>query len=256
MDWLRLVAAGVLIPVFPLSLLFNGLISRVPSSLGQAVAMVALPLAGVGLLSSASGGRLPLVQGRGWTALVLVTAVLYAFRAVSVRDVTIWARLMGTSGLSLVWVISGQSHRLAPTALATLAWSTPAALLLIFAGVLAERTGGSYLGLQGGLARATPRLSGLLTVSALALVATPVFPSFFALLRVFGTLPVSWVWPVLALVLTWGWSIGAFLQRLLFGSYHGERIPDLGGVATSSGAVVLVVFAASAVMWSRAWIGI
>lgn len=256
MEWVRLAVAAVLLPVFPTSLVFNALLNWTPTWWARAAAVIALPQAGVALVGSAPSTRLPLVHSPGWIALVIFSSVLYAFRAISVREVAIWARLMATSGLSLVWILVAPARGGHSMAVAALAWSVPAALLMIFAGLLSERTGGAYLGLQGGLATVAPRMSAVLTLSALALVATPVFPSFFALLQVFDLLALYWLWPLLVVLLVWGWSVGSFLQQLLFGAYRGERIPDLGPVGASSGAVVLGGLAISAVIWSGAWTGI
>lgn len=256
MEWVKLAVASVLLPVFPSSLVFNILISRAPTSWGKAAAVVLLPAVGVWLVTSVPSARLPLVHSGGWIVLVLFSAVLYAFRAISVREISIWARLMATSGLSLLWILDVARRGEHTMAVAVLAWSVPAALLLVLAGLLAKRTGGAYLGLQGGLASVAPRMSSLLTLSALALVATPLFPSFFALLQVLGQLKLSWLWPLLALLLIWGWSLGNFLQQLLFGPYRGERFSDLGAIGTSSGAVVLLLLVVSAVLWRGLWIGI
>lgn len=256
MEWARLAVAAVLLPVFPASLVFNALLDWTPTWWGRAAVVVVLPQAGAAVVGSAPSARLPLVHSQVWIALVIFSAVLYAFRAISVREVSIWARLMATSGLSLVWTLDFPRRGGHSMAVAALAWSVPAALVLIFAGLLSKRSGGAYLGLQGGLATVAPRMSAILTLSALALVATPVFPSFFALLQVFDLLPLYWLWPLLVVLLVWGWSIGSFLQQLLFGAYRGERIPDLGSFSTSSGAVVLSLLALSAVIWSRVWIGI
>lgn len=256
MEWLELVLVGMLLPVFPASVVFNAVIRWTPTGWGKAAAMILLPEVGVALLPSISSARVPLVHSRGWIVLVAFSALLYAFRAISVREISIWARLMATSGLGLVWIFEATHRGRDVMAVAVLAWSVPAALLLVLAGLLTERSGGAYLGLQGGLARVVPRISSLATLSALALVATPLFPSFFALLHVIGVLRLFWLWPLLLVLLVWGWSLGGFLQQLLFGSYSGERFPDLGTLATSSGAVVLSLLVVSAVVWSGAWIGI
>jgi NADH:ubiquinone oxidoreductase subunit 4 (subunit M) len=256
MDWIRLALAATLLPVFPLSLVFNAFVGRLPTWWARAAAAVVLPQVGVELVRSLPSSRLAIAQSTGWIVLVAFSAILYSFRAVSVRELSIWARLMATSGLGLVWIFDLPHQGDRYMALAALAWSVPAALLLVLAGLLGERSGGAYLGLQGGLASAAPRMSGLLTISALALVATPVFPSFFALLRIFELLNVSLLWPLLLLLLIWGWSIGSLLQRLLFGTYCGESFADLGVLSTFSAVVVLVFLVLAPVMWSRAWIGI
>lgn len=255
MEWAKLAAAVILLPIFPFSLIFNRLITWSPGGWGRAVALIALPQAGIGLIGTVPRPRLPLLHSRAWILLAVLTAIFYAFRAVSVREVTVWSRFMATSGLTLGWVLlatRGTTHGMPVQALA---WSVPAALLMILAGLLTSRTGGAYLGLQGGLAMVLPRLSGLLTLSALALVATPVFPSFFALLQVFALVRLSWLWLLLVVLLIWGWSLGSFLQKLLFGGYHGESMPDLGVLSVWTGVVILFLFALFGVMWSGAWIG-
>lgn len=257
MDWVTLSIAAMLLPIFPFSLIFNRLIAWMPGWLGRAAAVIALPEVGIRLIDTVPKNRLPLLHGRAWIALVLFTAALYALRAISVREITIWARLMATSGLTLVWLLkvprSGVPHGLAAPALA---WSVPAALLMVLAGVMTRRMGGAYLGLQGGLATVLPRLSGLLTVSALALVATPLFPSFFALLQVAALVSLSWLWLLLVVLLLWGWSLGSLLQRLLFGRYHGEEIADLGALGAWAGVVTGSLLALIGFIWGRVWIGI
>lgn len=256
MDWLTLALAANFLPIFPFSLIFNRMISLAPGYWVQAAALIVLPQLGIRLMDLLPQSRLPLAHSSFWTGLVMFTAVSYAFRAISVQDVAVWARLMATSGLTLGWIL--RMPHTAPHAMSTLvlAWSVPAALLTIFAGLLAARAGGAYLGLQGGLATVLPRLSGLMALSALAVGATPVFPSFFALIHAFRVLPLAWFWPLLLLILIWGWSVGSFLQELLFGTYRGERMPDLGAVGTGLGAAALVFFALSGPLWSGVWIGI
>lgn len=256
MDWLLLALAAVLLPVFPFSLLFNRLISSAPGYWMQAAAVVLLPQLGIRLMDLLPQSRLPFLHGSSWIGLVIFTAMFYAFRAISVRDVAVWARLMATSGLTLAWLL--RMPQTAPSAMPSLAlaWSAPAALLTILAGRLAARAGGAYLGLQGGLATVLPRLSALMALSALAVGATPVFPSFFTLIHVFLVLHLSWLWPLLLLILIWGWSVGSFLQELLFGTYRGERIPDLGAATTWLAASAVVFLALSGPLWSGIWIGI
>jgi NADH:ubiquinone oxidoreductase subunit 5 (subunit L)/multisubunit Na+/H+ antiporter MnhA subunit len=257
MEWIILILAAILLPVFPLSWIFNRLIDSAPGPWGRGLAILVLPQLGILLLYHTGPLMpLPLLAQRIWLMVVLFTAVFYAFRAVSAREISIWSRLTASSGLTLSWLLVVSGTPLHAVQLFALAWSLPAALLMLWAGMLSQRMGGAYLGLRGGLATELPRLSGLITVTALALVATPVFPSFFALLQVFQLLDLSWLWPLLLLLMIWGWSIGKFLQDLLFGIYRGEPLVDVGGGMTSVGAGVLVLFALFGLIWSGAWIGI
>ncbi|WP_312262681.1 hypothetical protein [Candidatus Igneacidithiobacillus taiwanensis] len=257
MEWIILFLAAVLLPVFPFSWIFNRLVESAPGPWARALAILVLPQLGVLLLyKTGPHASLPAPFWRVWLMLVLFTAIFYAFRAVSARELRIWARLTASSGLTLAWLLMASHAEMVAVQLFALAWSLPAALLMIWAGMLSQRMGGAYLGLRGGLATELPRLSGLITLSALALVATPVFPSFFALLQVFAVLSLAWLWPLLLLLLIWGWSIGKFLQDLLFGIYRGEPLTDIGVATTGLGAGVLLLFALFGLLWSRAWIGI
>ncbi len=256
MNLVLFLLSGVFLPLFPLSWLFNRLVASAPGGWAKALSILVLPQLGV-LLLWASG---PWFSGisNPWhglvAALALCTAILYAFRAISVREITIWARFMATSGLALAWlqVLAGVS--VAQVQLSLLAWSIPGALLCLWAGELARRMGGAYIGLSGGVARVLPRLSALLATGALAATATPVFPGFFALLKTMGTLPAGWILFLLPVLFLWGWSIGRFLQDLLFGVYRGTAVEDLGTAGTWAGALVLLVFAITGLFfWGATW---
>ncbi len=256
MEWILLILSAILLPVFPLSWLFNRLVDTAPGCWGRALAILVLPQLGILLIYTVPTVPLPTSLEQIILLLVLFTALFYAFRAVSVREVTIWTRLMASSGLTLDWILVAAGTNVHGVQIFALAWSLPAALLLVWAGLLRQRMGGAYLGLQGGLATVLPRLSSLMTLTALALVATPIFPGFFALLQVFHLLAVSWLWPLLILLLLWGWSVGRFLQDLLFGSYQGESMEDVSYGLAAGGFAVLFLFALSTLIWSGIWTGI
>jgi len=257
MEWIVLFLAAILLPVFPLSWVFNRLVGSAPGPWGQTLAILILPQFGILLLyHSGPLVLMPLALQRAWLILVFFTSVLYAFRAISVREIGIWTRLMASSGLTLDWLLVASGSGVHAAQIFALAWSFPGALLMLWAGQISARMGGAYLGLQGGLATVLPRLSALITLSALALVATPVFPSFFALLWVFHLLDPGWTWPLLLLLLLWGWAAGRFLQDLLFGIYRGEALIDLPIGTTWLGASALFLFALSGLIWSGVWTGI
>lgn len=233
--------AGILLPLFPLSWLFNRLLAALPVGWPQALAIVVLPQLGLVALHfsevSAQGLGPWGLYGSLWA---IVSALFYAFRALSARELGVWTRLLASSGLALGWLDWWGGAPLSAVRIFVLAWSVPAALLFLLAAALTRRLGGAYLGLQGGLVAALPRLTASLTVSALALLATPVFPGFFALLRGFWHLPLAWVPLLMFLPLLWGWAAGRFFQDLLFGDYRGEAVADLGRGSTLLVGLTLV----------------
>lgn len=229
MAWALFLLATMLLPLFPLSWVFNRLVTSLPGGWAQAVAVVVLPQLGLEILRfSPTPESLPpswRLYGSVWA---VVSALLYAFRALTAREVGIWTRLLVSSGLALVWLDWWSGTSVASVQLFALSWSLPAALLLLLAAALTRRLGGAYLGLQGGLVAVLPRLSASLTLSALALLGTPLFPTFFALLGGFGRLPLAWVPLLMPLPLLWGWATGRFFQDLLYGDFRGEPMADLG----------------------------
>ena len=242
MVWVLGLLATVLLPLFPMSWAFNRLLTGLPGGWPQAVAVVVLPQAGLWLLRfSPIAQSLPpswRLYGGLWAVF---SALLYAFRAITAREVGIWTRLLASSGLALAWLAWLSGAPLVTIQIFALAFCVPAALLFLLAAALTRRMGGAYLGLQGGLVEALPRLSASLTMTALALLGTPLFPAFFALWRSFSQLPLAWVPLLMPLPLLWGWATGRFFQDLLYGDFRGEPMPDLRWGA--SVLIGLVLFA-------------
>lgn len=229
MAWSLCLLATMLLPLFPLSWVFNRLVTSLPVGWGQAVAVLVLPQLGLEILRfSPAPEALPpswRLYGSLWA---VASALLYAFRALTAREVGIWTRLLASSGLALAWLDWWSGAPLASVQIFVLSWSLPAALLLLLTAALTRRLGGAFLGLQGGLVAVLPRLSASLTLCALALLGTPLFPTFFVLVRGFGRLPLAWVPLLMPLPLLWGWATGRFFQDLLYGDFRGEPVADLG----------------------------
>ncbi|MBU2812109.1 hypothetical protein HF669_12240, partial [Acidithiobacillus thiooxidans] len=99
-----------------------------------------------------------------------------------------------------------------------------------------------------------PRLSVLISLTALAATATPIFPNFFALLQAMESLPIIWMPLLLLVLLLWGWTVGRLLQDLLFGIYHGDAVHDLSVAGTWLGGLTLGVFALVGIFWGGIWI--
>ncbi|MGD8576908.1 MAG: hypothetical protein PVG13_07450, partial [Thiohalophilus sp.] len=93
-------------------------------------------------------------------------------------------------------------------------------LMALLGASLERRFGAAYLGLYNGLAHSLPRFSGILAIVVLAVIATPLFPGFFAMfsliLKSIPTAPaislgVAIVW------LLWSWAGARLLQGLIAG---------------------------------------
>ncbi len=239
---LCLLAASVL-PLFPLGWVFNRLVASLPAGIAQGLAALILPQLGIALLGLVPpSSTWPVSWRYGAMAWATGSALLYALRALSARDLGIWTRLMLSSGLGVVWLGWCAGAPAAVLRAVAVGWSLPGAVALFLAGVLVRRVGGAYIGLQGGLATVMPRMTASLVLAALALTATPVFPAFFALWRGLGSIPLAFVPFWLPLIFLWGWAAGRLFQDLLFGDYRGERVADIG--RPSAALIGLVLLAA------------
>ena len=246
MDLAFWILAGLFVPLFPLSWLFNRLVASLPAGTAQGLAVLVLPQVGIELLRLAPHGRLCPVGLRPWVmALATASALLYAVRALSARELGIWTRFVLCSGLATVWLAWAVGEPTLVLRLMALGWALPASVALYLTGVLVGRVGGAYMGLHGGLVAVMPRMTASLVFAVLALTVTPVFPAFFMLWRGLGSIPVAWIPFWLPLLFLWGWAAGRLFQDLLFGDYRGEPVADIGSMSV---ALIGFVFLASLVV--------
>ncbi|AWP23626.1 hypothetical protein C4901_10045 [Acidiferrobacter sp. SPIII_3] len=246
MDLAFWVLAGLFAPLFPLSWLFNRLVASLPAGIAQGLAVLVLPQVGIELLRLAPQGPLCPAGLRHWVmALATASALLYAVRALSARELGIWTRFVLSSGLATVWLAWAVGAPTQVLRLMALGWGLPAAVALYLTGILVRRVGGAYMGLHGGLVAVMPRMTASLVFAVLALTVTPVFPAFFMLWRGLGSIPVAWMPFWLPLIFLWGWAAGRLFQDLLFGDYRGEPVVDIGGMSV---ALIGIVFLASLVV--------
>jgi len=251
MEWGVLLVAGLFLPLFPQSMLFNALFARVQQPLLRAFLVLAWPQVGI-VLVVAFIEELP-----GWLPYWgAATALMYALRALALRDIGLWAAFIATSAWSLLWISVGQGTDTRYLTLFALGMSLPLILLIFLCHWLERRFGAAYLGLYGGLAQTAPRFSGILVMVVLGILATPVFPSFFALLsmiiesmqmNLFLAVAVGTVW------LLWSWAGANLLQGLVAGPKQ-ESVGDLGcglmwlNIAVLSGLAVTGVYCLGAVV--------
>lgn len=221
-----LLIAILFLPLFPFSALLNWTLGRVSHAMARCVLLLFWPQVGVAALSLTSQ-KIP----DGMVVWALLSAMFYALRLLTVRDLGIWAGFIASSGLALVWGMAGHAGRL-EMQLFAFAFSLPAALLALLAWPLTRRFGAAFAGLNGGLAGSLPRFSGMLTVTVLAATATPPSPGFFALLGLLDKLDWTAVPPVLVIWLLWSWAATKLLQGFLSGGERADAVADIDGTTT------------------------
>jgi len=257
-DPLTLLALALLWPLFPASVLFNALVDRLYFPPLRALVCGAWPLAGA-LLMPAAGApqvladlpvRLPASLP---LALALCTALFYAWRSLTVSDLSRWATMICTSALALLWLPwwAGASH--ADLAVAALVFGAAGAMLHVMAHALCRRFGSDYLG-RGRLGAAHPRLAAMLAVTVLAALCAPPFPGFFGML--FVTARVPW-WAAAgagAVWCLWSWSGALVWQRALFGApVAGAHGRDLAAATCLLAGVPALLIAIATYAWSTTW---
>ena len=217
---LGLVVVGLFLPLFPFSIAFNAILERIGQPLPRSALLLVWPQIGLWVLSAHGAAR------PSWFVLwALATALLYAFRLLAMREMGRWIGYFATSAWTLLWLAAYAG--LPPSHLWTFAagFSIPLVFLTLQAGMLERHFGAAYVGLYGGLAQRIPRFSGVLVLSVLATIATPLFPTFFAMLH---TLIVSQPLPAVGLSvvwLIWSWAAARLIQGLIVGP--SEPSPEL-----------------------------
>lgn len=234
----KLILAACLLPLFPFSLIFNAVFAWVRPPLARAALLLAWPLAGLWVL--AASGITPPAWIVPWA---LATALLYALRALTLRDAGQWLGYLSVSLGALLW--------LQPEPGLAWAMSAPLALLALVTGGIVKRYGAAFAGYPGALAARAPRLAGVFALAVLAAIGTPPFSSFFVWLSwALAATPGAAV-VLLVVWLLWSWAAIRLLQGLLVGmAAPGEAVPaDLG-----RGFVWLGALALSALLVGGLWI--
>ncbi len=228
------IIAGIFIPLFPLSMVLNVVVARAPHPIARGVLFLVWPQLGLALLYAAH------VTVPAWVIVwALATSLLYAVRALALREVGLWAGFLATSAFALLWLLLTGGTPSLLTHLYALAFGAPIALLALLAAGLERRFGAAYTGLYGGLAQTLPRFSGVLVPVVLAVIGTPLFPTFFALLAAALTATPAAATTLAAIWLVWTWAGTRLLQGLVTGPAEPSEAPDLSLRSTWSYAAVL-----------------
>lgn len=235
--------AGFFLPLFPFSMAFNRLLARLSDVRLRVLLLLAWPQVGVALLTAFDEPA-----PRWLLAWAVGTTAFYALRSLTLREVGLWIGFLATSVWGVLWIPATASpETLAVTHWYALGFSLPLALLALLANGLERRFGAAFTGLYGGLASAMPRFSVFVVLAVLAIVATPLFPGFFAML---GSIVVASPTLKLSLVfvwLLWSWTGARLLQGLLIGPTGTALAPDLTGVASLAYALAFGVLAVGGV---------
>lgn len=233
---------GIFLPLFPLSMLFNALFAHLRNALLRAGVLLVWPQIGLSLTAFVQVSEQP-AQPVWLLPLVLFSAALYAFRAISVRDVACWIGYLATSAWAMLWLAFLNHNDIELIRFYALAFSLPLVLLTLLGRRLEQQFGAAYTGLYRGLARSLPRFSGILVLVVLAITAVPLFPGFFILLATIvaaaPTLPLAAL-TVAGVWLLWTWAGACLLQGLIVGPATQHDATDLGLGVTWAYAAVLV----------------
>lgn len=247
MSVLSFFLVALLLPLFPFSMLFNGLFTRFQHPAMRAALLLAWPQIGVTLAYATNLTVASWVMG--WA---VVTSALYAWRALALRDVGLWTSFIATSTWVLLWIPIHGGVDAARVHLYALGFSAPFVLLVFLATGLKQRFGAAYTGLYGGLALTLPRFSGVLVMVVLAVIATPLFPGFFIMLATVVTAVAAA--PVVAAAvagvwLLWSWAGARLLQGLIVGPATKTASVDMSARATWGYVAVLGAFVMGGLYW-------
>jgi hypothetical protein len=253
-----LLALTVFWPLFPVSMAFNALVDRLQIPLLRALVSTLWPLVGVLLLPEAgpqevlSALAVP-VPAAFLPAVALFTALFYAWRSLTVNDLSRWAAMMCTSALALLWLPWSAGARPADLAAAALAFGSACAVLHVVARALSRRLGSDYLG-NGRLGAAHPRLAAMLAVSVLAALCAPPFPGFFGMLFIAAHIPWWGAAGTATVWWLWSWSGARLWQRAFFGASPAAALGrDLGTPTCLLAGVLSLLVTIAAYAWSTTW---
>ncbi|WP_026280431.1 MULTISPECIES: hypothetical protein [unclassified Thioalkalivibrio] len=240
-----LILAAFFLPLFPATMLFTRLaVSTQPLPVRLAL-VVFWPQIGVVLILWGE-----LEPGPILATWAVMSALFYAFRMLTVREVGRWNAMLAVSAWPLVWLYALQTPAPVDLVAVTLALTTAPVLMLVVHEALVGRLGAAYTGLHGGLARDLPRLSGIIVVATLAAMALPLFPGFFALLTLLGSAPVGFAIGILLIWLLWSWAGARLLQGTVFGPRSGPVAADLTAPRAWGFAGLVVALTGAGLIWT------
>jgi hypothetical protein len=241
MEIWKLILIAIFLPLFPLSMVFNLLFTRLEHPALRAVLLMAWPLIGLTLVD-----MLQIQLNDSATTVLLtwsvLTSALYALRLLVLRELNIWAAFLATSLWALLWVPVTEGYGFDALRLDAIGFSAPLVLLVVLASLLTNRFGAAYAGLYNGIAEHMPRLSTSLVFSVLAAIGTPIFPVFFSMLSfLMLTTPLT-AFALLLIWLLWSWAGARIIQGFVVG--ESSSVSQAGDICIQMGLVLVVALAA------------
>ena len=231
LDWLLL---AFFLPLFPLSSVFVLLFQRVKSSYLKALLLLVWPQVGLWLASNTTE-TLP-----EWIMLWgVATALLYGFRSLVIKELYHWIAFLSITSWSVFWVLIATDISLE---LILLGVSLSLALLTLLGREIDHKQATVYTGVISGLAHGRPKLAGLITLSLLLIIGTPLAPNFFNYFALIGQQFAESTSITFMLVLIWffvSWSGIRLYQQLMTGDYSQMDEIDIG--MNSAVAYTLVI---------------
>jgi len=232
-----LLLAGLFLPLFPLSMVFNALFNRVQHVVLRCVLLIGWPHIGLAIIHS-TDTNVPT-----WIiAWALATSLLYSLRMLALRGVGQWNSFLATSMWAMLWLTTTDMNQ-SMHHIYAFGVTAPLVLLALLSAGLEKRFGAAYTDLYGGLALSIPRFAGVLVVVTLAAIATPVFPGFFIMLKFILdtsiTMPIA-TFALLAIWLLWSWAGVRLLQGLIVGPASKGEAADLNLFSCWSYVIVLI----------------
>jgi hypothetical protein len=238
LETLIILLAGIFLPLFPMSMVFNAILDRITHSWLRLLLLSAWPLIGLFIVLDRN-----LVLPDWLLALALSTSALYALRLLTLREVNQWSGFLATSMWSLLWLPMMQHTSPELMYGYAVSMSAPLALLVLLSAGLEQRFGAAYMDLYGGLARTIPRFAGVLVTVVAAAIATPLFPTFFIMLemvvKIISTTPLA-ATVLLLIWLFWSWAGARLIQGLIVGRASTDKITDMQVTTTGLYSMVLL----------------
>lgn len=242
-----LLLAGLFLPLFPLSMVFNALFDRLQHVALRCALLIAWPHIGLAIIHSTDTGVPTWI-----ITWALATSLLYALRMLALRGVGQWNSFLATSMWAMLWLTTTDMDQSMHHTY-TFGITAPLVLLALLSAGLEKRFGAAYTGLYGGLAQSIPRFSGVLVVVILAAVATPLFPGFFIMLKLIMDTSLampSATFALLVIWLLWSWAGVRLLQGLIVGPASQGEADDLNLMSCWSYVIVLIALMLSGIYLS------